>query len=187
MAGATLPVEEGWRQRTVGCGAVHHRGARTGHKPWVEHPVHRRRTRNNAKAMPVGVASTRSDVSVNAVAASSGTVTTTGATSSGAVTITASSTTAEMTNGLHPTTKTSETTNAMVAATVATTVLTDQAEKEGNKARHLTGGRLYISWRDTTIQRRCRFQRDAPVARTQASARCNCLAVGQGEISLLQN
>ncbi|XP_037489055.1 uncharacterized protein LOC119367727 [Triticum dicoccoides] len=140
-----------------------------------------------AATLSRGVVSTRSGASVNVVVVSSGAVTTTGAMSSGAATITASDATAETADGLHPATETMEATNAMVTTMVATTVLMDQAEEEGNKARHLTGGRLYISWRDTTIQRRRRFQRDAPVAGTQASARCNCLDVGQGEISLIQN
>ncbi|EMS59600.1 hypothetical protein TRIUR3_19929 [Triticum urartu] len=45
-----------------------------------------------------------------------------------------------MTDGLHPATETSEATNAMVA----TTILTDQAEKEGNEARHLTGNSIFV-------------------------------------------
>ena len=84
------------------------------------------------------VASTRSGASGNAV-------TTTGATASGVVATTASGATTKTTDGLHPATEAPEATNAMVATTVAMTILTDQAEKEGNKARHHTGGECSLS------------------------------------------
>lgn len=88
---------------------------------------------SSAKAVPVGVASTKSGASDDAMAASSDSVTTIGATSSGVVTTTTSGATAETTDGLHHAIEAPKATNAMVATTVATTILTDQAEKEGNK------------------------------------------------------
>ena len=58
---------------------------------------------------------------------------------------TSSGAAAESTDGLHPATETPESTHSMVATTVSTTILADQAEEEGNEVRHLTGGECSLS------------------------------------------
>lgn len=68
-----------------------------------------------------------------AVAASRGVVTSTRASPS-AMVAASSGATAEAMDSLHPATEAPESTHSMVATTVATTILVDQAEKEGNEA-----------------------------------------------------
>ncbi|XP_044973823.1 uncharacterized protein LOC123441461 [Hordeum vulgare subsp. vulgare] len=159
-------VEEGTPEGGGGgcCGAVHCGGARTCHKPWVKPPVHRRRTCNSADNVSVGAASTKSGVSVDAVAASSGAVTTTG----------------EAADGLHPATEAPESGNTMTATTVATAIRTNQAEKEGNKARHLTDKEYIYLLERREIGGRSVGSRESGERDVRAGGTAR--TVGQGEI-----
>ncbi|XP_048544492.1 uncharacterized protein LOC125523729 [Triticum urartu] len=115
--------------------------------------------------MAMGAGSTAVGASCGAATVSRGVVSTTSASPSATVVAFSGATDSLAT-------KSPESTQSVETATVATTILMDQAE-EGDEAWHLTGGSIYIPWRDATILKRCigsrRTGERRRLRRTQAS------------------